>query len=124
MQDDWNALWPLALSMLAAAALVAAAIYRLWRQQHRVPPTHANARTARWFVRGFAVTALLWLAYGGWAGYGRFWQPDWQWQLLVYADALWSIPLFIGAVAWAAGVGVGWVLHLLAREAAQASSDR
>ena len=118
MQDDWNELWPLALSMLGAALLVLAAVYRLWRQQRSVPPSHPNAGTARWFARGFAAAAALWLLYGCVVGYARFLQPPWQRQLLVHGDALWSIPLFIGAVAWAAGVGVGWVMHLLAREAA------
>jgi len=118
MHDIWTSWLALALSIAAAVALVALGIGRVWRLQRRLPPHHANARTARHFAQGFTVAALLWLAYGIVTGYARFWMPgQLQWQLAVHAQALWSIPLFIGAIAWAAGVGVGWVMRLLQREA-------
>lgn len=117
MQDNWTPWLPLALSIAAAVALVAAGIWRVWRLQRRLPPDHPNTPTARHFALGFTGAALLWLAYGIVTGYARFLQPgSLQWLLAVHADALWSVPLFIGAIVWAAGIGVGWVMRLLQRE--------
>lgn len=117
MHNDWTeTLMPLALSIAAAVLLCALAVVRVWRLQRPLRAPHPNAATAGRFAWGFSGAVLLWLAYALPAGYGRFFQPDSARQLLLYADALWSTPLFIGAIAWAAGVGVGWVLKLLQRE--------
>lgn len=123
MPEDWTSWGPLALSMAAAALGVAWGVVRVWRMQRRLPPQHPNAPTARRFAIGFALAATLWLAYGMATGYTRFLQPEpLAWLLAVHADALWSVPLFITAIVWAAGVGVGWVMRLLQREGDTASS--
>lgn len=114
MPEDWT---PLALSMAAAVLGVALGTVRVWRMQRRFAPLHPNAPTARRFAVGFALAAVLWLVYGITTGYSRFLQPEpLAWLLAVHAQALWSVPLFITAIVWAAGVGVGWVMRLLQRE--------
>lgn len=117
MPEDWISWSPLALSMAAAVLGVALGVARVWRMQRRLPPHHRNAPTARRFALGFALAAALWLAYGMLTGYSRFLQAgQLQWLLAVHQGALWSVPLFITAIVWAAGVGVGWVMRLLQRE--------
>ena len=107
---------PLTLSIGAAVLLTVLSVVRVWRLQRGVAQHPRNAATARRFAWGWSIAALLWLAYALPAGYGRFFAPDGARQLLLHAGALWSIPLFIGAIAWAASVGIGWVLRLLQRE--------
>ncbi|MEG2999779.1 MAG: hypothetical protein RR855_04445 [Comamonas sp.] len=117
MQPDWTSWGPLALSVAGAVAGVAWGVARVWRMQRRLPPPHANARTARLFAQGFALAAVLWLAYGLYTGYARFVPADDRaWQLAVHASALWSVPLFISAIVWATSIAMGWVMRLLQRE--------
>lgn len=117
MQTDWTSWGPVALSMAGAIAGVAWGVARVWRMQRRLMPPHANARTARFFAQAFALAAVLWLAYGLYTGYARFMPPqDRAWQLAVHASALWSVPLFIAAIVWAASIAMGWVMRLLERE--------
>lgn len=118
MLHDWNTWGSLALSMVGAVAGVSWAVLRVWRLQRRFAPQHPNAATGRWFAMGFGCAALLWLAWALHTGYAHFWQSgsDRLWLLAVHADALWSIPLFISAVVWAASVAMGWVFRLLQRQ--------
>lgn len=117
MLNDWISWGPLALSMAGAVAGVGWAVGRVWCMQRRVASPHPNARTARFWSQGFALAAALWLAYGLYTGYARFLPPaDRAWQLAVHASALWSVPLFISAIAWAASMAMGWVMRLLQRE--------
>lgn len=117
MLELWTSWAPLALSMAGAAAGVAWGTARVWRLLRPFTPLHPNATTARHFVQGFTLAAVLWLAYGLLTGYARFFQADDRaWLLAVHASALWSVPLFISAIVWAAGIGMGWVLRLLLRE--------
>ena len=117
MEQDWNSWGPLGLSMAGAVVGVTWAILRVWRMQRSVA-SQRNRVTARRFALGFVVAALVWLAWSMLAGYGRWLQPgvDRAWLLAVHAHTLWSIPLFISAVAWAASVALGWVFRQLQRE--------
>ena len=111
------ALW-LAASALAATLLVAAAIWRVRLAAQAVPAARPQAQTARRFAGAYAAAALLWLGYALLTGLGPFVvqgqvRPD----VLLAQDRLVSVALFIGAVAWAAGLAVQWVLRLLRQEA-------
>ena len=112
---------PLYLSIAACCALTLAGMLRIWCWPRRMPAGHANTRTARRFALGFVCASTVWLAYALWKGYGRFVQPDWQRQLVIYADALWTLPLFTTAIVWGAGWAVLWVLRTLEREARQSA---
>lgn len=121
LQDFWG---PLALSMLAAALLVAAGIVRVWRARRQLPPTHTQAPSAQRFALGYTVAALLWLVYGLWAGYRPWLQAsDPAWQIAVHGDSLWSLPLFIAAVAWAAALAVCWALRFMKQAAPRQPRD-
>ena len=75
--------------------------------------------------QGFALAAVLWLAYGLYTGYARFLPAaDRAWQLAVHASALWSVPLFISAIVWAASIAMGWVMRLLQREGEDGARSR
>lgn len=105
----------LACSALLSLLLVGSAIWRVWRRPR--PSAARNAQTAQRWCQGFALLALVWLGYAGWLAYARFWQSGaWRVDMLLDSGALWAQPLFIGAVAWAAGIGVAMVLRLLRQE--------
>ncbi|MDR3003291.1 MAG: hypothetical protein LBV14_03565 [Acidovorax sp.] len=73
---------------------------------------------------GCAAAALLWLAYGLWTGYRPWLQTsDPAWQMAVHGDSLWSLPLFIGAVAWAAALAVCWALRFMQKAAPRRPRD-
>ena len=65
------ALW-LAASALAAALLVAAAIWRVRLAAQAVPAARPQAQTARRFAGAYAAAALLWLGYALLTGLGPF----------------------------------------------------
>ena len=115
---------PLALSMLAAVLLVAAGIWRVWRARRQLPPTHPQSRSAQGLAQCYTVAALLWLAYGLWTGYRPWLQAsDHAWQMAVHGDSLWSLPLFIGAVAWATALAVCWALRFMQQAAPRRPRD-
>lgn len=115
---------PLALSMLAAALLVAASLWRVWRARRQLPPDHGQSHSAQAFALGYTAAALLWLAYGLWTGYRPWLQTsDPAWQMAVHGDSLWSLPLFIGAVAWAAALAVCWALRFMQQAAPRRPRD-
>jgi len=125
MLNDWTSWGPLALSMAGAVAGVGWAVGRVWSMQRRIAPPHPNARTARFLAQCFALAAVLWLAYGLYTGYARFLPAaDRAWQLAVHASALWSVPLFISAIVWAASIAMGWVMRLLQREGEDGARPR
>lgn len=104
----------LAASALGAALFVAAAIWRVRRAAQAVPQAQPQAQTARRFAGAYAVVALVWLAYALLAGLGPFVvNGQIRPEVLLYQDRLVSVALFIGAVAWAGGLAVQWVLRLL-----------
>lgn len=121
LQDFWG---PLALSVLAGVLLVAAGIVRVWRARRQLPASHAQGPSAQRFALGYTVAALLWLAYGLWAGYRPWLQAgDRAWQMAVHGASLWSLPLFIGAIAWAAALAVCWALRFLKQAAPRRPRD-
>jgi hypothetical protein len=110
----------LTFSMFCALVGVSCSMLRIWRVRQRFGPQHINVHTARTVAVGFGFAAVSWLVYGLIAGYADMLKAeDRAWQLAVHSQALWSVPLFISAIAWSASLATGWLMHLLLREGAR-----
>jgi hypothetical protein len=120
------------LDFMGPLALSMAGPWRVWLGRgpclvHAAPycTTAPQCPRRTFLAQGFALAAVLWLAYGLYTGYARFLPAaDRAWQLAVHASALWSVPLFISAIVWAASIAMGWVMRLLQREGEHGARSR